>query len=162
RAAAPCQRRRARPPGGRRDGRHPGRSQGSVKGPAARAVELRRLLERANHAYYILDKPEISDAEYDRPLRELQEREAPRPVTANRRTVRDVPLRLSGKGWPKRMEVRGEVYLSKSRFAELNAERERAGEATFANPRNAAAGSLRQLDPKITRSRGLRIFCFHV
>src|SRR5207248_8365420 len=55
-----------------------------------------------------------------------------------------------------------EVYLSKSRFVQLNREREEAGEPTFANPRNAAAGSLRQLDPKITRSRGLRIFCFHV
>src|SRR5436305_2838327 len=83
-------------------------------------------------------------------------------VTANLRTVVDVPLRLHGKGWPKLMEVRGEVYLSKSRFVELNKERERAGEPTFANPRNAAAGALRQLDPKVTRSRGLRIFCFHV
>ncbi len=227
-----------------------------MKGPAARAAELRRLLERANHAYYVLDKPDMSDAEYDRLFRELQDLEAKHPelhtpdspthrigatpaekfrkhrhlvpmlslanaftetalaeweernarllpevktasytlevkidgaavsltyqegvlvtgatrgngiegedVTANLRTVRDVPLRLAGKGWPKRMEVRGEVYLSKSRFAELNAERERAGEPSLANPRNAAAGSLRQLDPKITRSRGLRIFCFHV
>ena len=224
--------------------------------PAARAAELRRLIERANRAYYVLDKPEISDAEYDRLFRELQELEAAHPelrtadsptlrigaepaekfrkhrhlvpmlslanafteaelveweernarllaevktagytlevkidgaavsltyddgmlvtgatrgngvegedVTANLRTVRDIPLRLAGKGWPKRMEVRGEVYLSKSRFAELNAERERGGEPTFANPRNAAAGSLRQLDPKITRRRGLRIFCFHI
>jgi DNA ligase (NAD+) len=227
-----------------------------VKGLAARAAELRRLIERANYAYYVLDKPEMSDAEYDRLFRELQELEAKHPelrtpdsptqrvgaepatafkkhrhlvpmlslanafneaelaewenrnvrlvpqvrtagytlevkidgaavsltyekglfvvgatrgnglvgedVTANLRTVVDVPLRLTGKGWPKLMEVRGEVYLSKSRFAELNREREQAGEPTFANPRNAAAGSLRQLDPKITRSRRLRIFCFHV
>jgi DNA ligase (NAD+) len=227
-----------------------------VKGLAARAAELRRLIERANYAYYVLDKPEMSDAEYDRLFRELQELEAKHPelrtpdsptqrvgaepatafkkhrhlvpmlslanafneaelaewenrnvrlvpqvrtagytlevkidgaavsltyekglfvvgatrgnglvgedVTANIRTVVDVPLRLTGKGWPKLMEVRGEVYLSKSRFAELNREREQAGEPTFANPRNAAAGSLRQLDPKITRSRRLRIFCFHV
>jgi DNA ligase (NAD+) len=227
-----------------------------VKGLAARAAELRRLIERANYAYYVLDKPEMSDAEYDRLFRELQELEGKHPelrtpdsptqrvgaepatafkkhrhlvpmlslanafneaelaewenrnirlvpevrtagytlevkidgaavsltyekglfvvgatrgnglvgedVTANLRTVVDVPLRLTGKGWPKLMEVRGEVYLSKSRFAELNREREQAGEPTFANPRNAAAGSLRQLDPKITRSRRLRIFCFHV
>jgi len=221
-----------------------------------RAAELRRIIERANHAYYVLDKPEISDAEYDRLFRELQELEAKHPelrtpdtpthrvgaepatgfkkhrhvvpmlslanafneaelaeweernarlapevttagytlevkidgaavsltyddgvftigatrgngvegedVTGNLRTVLDLPLRLRGKAWPKRMEVRGEVYLSKSRFAKLNQEREQAGEPTFANPRNAAAGALRQLDPKITRSRGLRIFCFHV
>ena len=229
-----------------------------MKAAAARAAELRRLIERANDAYYVLDKPELSDAEYDRLFRELQELEAKHPelqtpdspthrvgappaaafkkhrhlvpmlslanafnekelaeweernarlspevktagytlevkidgaavsltyqdgvfvtgatrgngiegedVTANLRTVLDVPLRLHGqrKTWPKLMEVRGEVYLSKSRFAELNTERERAGEPTFANPRNAAAGALRQLDPKITRSRGLRIFCFHV
>jgi len=227
-----------------------------VKAAAARAAELRRLIERANQAYYVLDKPELSDAEYDRLFRELQELESKHPelqtpdspthrvgappagafkkhrhlvpmlslanafnekelaeweernarlspevktggytlevkidgaavsltyqdgmfvtgatrgngvegedVTANLRTVLDVPLRLHGKGWPKLMEVRGEVYFSKSRFVELNKERERAGEPTFANPRNAAAGALRQLDPKVTRSRGLRIFCFHV
>jgi len=227
-----------------------------VKGLAARAAELRRLLERANHAYYVLDKPIMSDAEYDRLFRELQELEAAHPelhtpdspthrigaepsekfrkhrhlvpmlslanafgeaelvewedrnarlapevraagytlevkidgaavsltyadglltvgatrgngmegedVTANLRTIGEVPLRLKGKIWPKLMEVRGEVYLSKSRFAELNREREQAGEPTFANPRNAAAGALRQLDPKVTRSRRLRIFCFHI
>ncbi|HVH08383.1 MAG TPA: NAD-dependent DNA ligase LigA [Gemmatimonadales bacterium] len=227
-----------------------------MKGLAARAAELRRQLERANHAYYVLDKPELSDAEYDRLFRELQELEAQHPelrapdsptlrvgaepaakfkkhrhlvpmlslanafseaelaewedrnarlvadvraagytlevkidgaavsltyvdgllvtaatrgnglegedVTPNLRTVTDLPLRLGGKGWPARMEVRGEVYLSKSRFAALNDERARAGEAPLANPRNAAAGSLRQLDPKITRQRGLKIFCFHV
>src|SRR2546430_10577696 len=75
----PRQLRRARPAGGRRDGGHPGRSQGAVKAAAARAAELRRLIERANHAYYILDKPELSDAEYDRLFRELQELEAKHP-----------------------------------------------------------------------------------
>jgi DNA ligase (NAD+) len=227
-----------------------------VKGPAARAAGLRRLLERANHAYYVLDKPTMSDAEYDRLFRELQDLEEQHPelrtadspthrigsnptekfakhrhavpmlslanafseaelgewedrnarlvpevktagyalevkidgaavsltyhdgvlvtgatrgngvegedVTANLRTVRDIPLRLAGKAWPKHLEVRGEVYLSRTRFAELNAERERAGEPSLANTRNTAAGSLRQLDPKMTRRRGLQIFCFHV
>jgi len=224
--------------------------------PAARAAELRRILERANHAYYLLDKPELSDAEYDRLFRELQDLEAKHPglqtpdsptlriggepaagfrkhrhlvpmlslanafteaelgeweerntrlvpevttagytlevkidgaavsltyedgvlvtgvtrgngvegedVTPNLRTVLDLPLRLRGKGWPKKMEVRGEVYLPKSQFARVNAERETSGEAPFANPRNAAAGALRQLDPKITRARGLRVFTFQV
>src|SRR2546423_1129461 len=256
RAAAARQRGGARPAGGCRHGRDPRRSQRTVKGPAARAAGLRRLLERANHAYYVLDKPDLSDAEYDRLFRELQELEAKHPelrtpdspthrvgaepaekfrkhrhlvpmlslanafteaelaewedrnarlvpevrtagytlevkidgaavsltygegvftvgatrgngiegedITANLRTIGEVPLRLTGKIWPQLMEVRGEVYLSKSRFAELNREREQAGEPTFANPRNAAAGSLRQLDPKVTRSRGLRIFCFHI
>jgi DNA ligase (NAD+) len=227
-----------------------------VKGPAARAAELRRILERANHAYYVVDKPEMSDAEYDRLFRELQDLETKHPelrtpdsptlrvgaepaagfkkhrhlvpmlslanafteaelaeweernarlvpevkqagytlevkidgaavsltyeggllvtgatrgngiegedVTANLRTVLDLPLRLQGKPWPKKMEVRGEVYLSKSQFARVNREREKAGEPPFANPRNAAAGALRQLDPKVVRARGLRVFCFHV
>jgi DNA ligase (NAD+) len=227
-----------------------------VSGAAARAAELRRILERANHAYYVLDKPDMSDADYDRLFRELQALERQHPelrtpdsptqrvgaepaegfkkhrhlvpmlslanafseaelaeweernarvvpevkeagytlevkidgaavsltyeggvlvtgatrgrgeqgedVTANLRTVLDLPFRLQGKAWPKRMEVRGEVYLSKSQFARVNQEREKAGEPPFANPRNAAAGALRQLDPKVTRARGLRVFCFHV
>src|SRR5437867_10745809 len=60
------------------------------------------------------------------------------------------------------MEVRGEVYLPKSQFAETNKQREKAGEPPFANPRNAAAGALRQLDPKMTRARGLRVFTFQI
>jgi DNA ligase (NAD+) len=224
--------------------------------PAARAAKLRQILERANHAYYVLDKPELSDAEYDKLFRELQELESKNPgiqtpdsptlrvggepatafrkhrhvvpmlslanafteaelreweernarlvpevtaagytlevkidgaavsltyedgmlvtgvtrgngvegedVTTNLRTVLDLPLRLRGKGWPKKMEVRGEVYLPKSQFAETNKQREKAGEPPYANPRNAAAGALRQLDPKKTRARGLRVFTFQV
>jgi DNA ligase (NAD+) len=227
-----------------------------VTAAATRAAELRRILERANHAYYVLDRPEMSDAEYDRLFRELQALEQAHPtvrspdsptlrvgaepaagfrkhrhlvpmlslanafteeelaewqtrnarlvpevaergytlevkidgaavsltyedgvlvtgatrgngiegedVTANLRTVLDIPLRLRGSGWPERMEVRGEVYLSRSQFDRVNAERQRAGEPLFANPRNAAAGALRQLDARITRKRGLRLFCFHV
>jgi len=223
---------------------------------AARAAELRQLLERANHAYYVLDRPEISDAEYDRLFRELSSIEQDHPelrtpdsptqrvgatpstafkkhrhavpmlslanafdetelaewetritrlvpdvaakgytlevkidgaavsltyrdgvlvtgatrgngvegedVTTNIRTVLDVPLRLKGKGWPKGMEVRGEVYLTKTQFEKNNQEREKAGEPLFANPRNSAAGALRQLDSMITRRRGLRMFCFHI
>ena len=221
-----------------------------------RAAELRRVLHRAIHAYYVLDAPEMSDAEYDRLFRELQDLEAQHPdlrtpdsptlrvgaepasalvkhthlvpmlslanafsdeelraweernariapdvasggytlevkidgaavcltyrdgvleigatrgngvtgeiVTANLRTVPDVPLRLQGKGWPALMEVRGEVYLTKEQFEKNNRRREAEGEPTFANPRNSAAGSLRQLDPAITRQRGLRFWAFTV
>ncbi|HKV70718.1 MAG TPA: NAD-dependent DNA ligase LigA [Gemmatimonadales bacterium] len=224
--------------------------------PAARAATLRHILERAARAYYVADRPEMSDAEYDRLFQELQALEAAHPelavpdsptqrvgaqpsaafkkhrhlvpmlsldnafdpaelvaweernarlapevtkggytlevkidgaavcltyrkgvlvtgatrgngvegedITPNLKTIRDVPLRLDGKGWPDLMEVRGEVYFENSRFLALNAEREAAGEPAFANPRNSAAGSLRQLDPKVTRSRKLRMFCFHV
>ena len=227
-----------------------------MKKAGARAAELRRILERANYAYYILDKPEMSDAEYDRLFRELQGLEAEHPelqapdspthrvgsdpvsafrkyrhavpmlslanafnaaelkewedrnarlvpevreagytlevkidgaavsltyedgvfvtgatrgngfegedVTANLRTVLDLPLRLRGKGWPEKMEIRGEVYMPRSHFEKMNRDREKAGESPYANPRNAAAGALRQLDPKITRSRGLRVFTFQV
>jgi len=227
-----------------------------VSKAAERAAELRRILERASRAYYQLDRPELSDAEYDVLFRELQALETEHPelrtpdspthrvgaepsaafkkhrhlvpmlslanafteaelaeweernarivpevkqagytlevkidgaavsltyeagllvvgatrgngvigedVTPNLRTVLDLPLRLRGKAWPKKMEVRGEVYLSKSQFARVNRDREKAGEPAFANPRNAAAGALRQLDPKVTRARGLRVFCFHV
>jgi DNA ligase (NAD+) len=219
-----------------------------------RAAELRRLLNRAIHAYYVLDAPEMSDAEYDRLFRELQGLEAQHPalrtpdspthrvgaepatalakhthlvpmlslanafdeaeltawegrnariapdvvtagytievkidgaavsltyrdgvletgvtrgngvigevITANLRTVPDIPLRLLGEGWPPLCEVRGEVYLPKTAFAALNRRREAAGEPLFANPRNAAAGALRQLDPKAVRERGLRFWAF--
>jgi DNA ligase (NAD+) len=221
-----------------------------------RAAELRRVLHRAIHAYYVLDAPEMSDAEYDRLFRELQDLEAQRPelrtpdsptlrvgaepaaalakhthlmpmlslanafsdeelqaweernariapdvvaagytievkidgaavsltyrdgvleigttrgngvtgeiVTPNLRTVPDIPLRLAGRSWPPLMEVRGEVYLTKEQFDRNNRRREAEGEPTFANPRNSAAGSLRQLDPKITRQRGLRFWAFTV
>ncbi|MBM4188957.1 MAG: NAD-dependent DNA ligase LigA [Gemmatimonadetes bacterium] len=83
-------------------------------------------------------------------------------VTPNLRTIDDVPIELRGRDHPALMEIRGEVYLAATAFRKLNARREAAGEPTFANPRNAAAGSLRQLDPKVTRSRRLRMFAFHI
>lgn len=224
--------------------------------PAARAAELRQLITRANHAYYVLDAPEVSDAEYDRWMRELVALESAHPalrtpdsptqrvgadpapslakhthlrpmmsldnaftpeeltawedrnaritedarsggyttevkidgsavsltyrdgtlvsgatrgngrvgelVTANLRTLPDVPLRLAGEGHPPLMEIRGEVYLPRAAFERLNREREEAGEPLYANPRNTAAGSLKLLDPKVTRHRRLRMFAFHV
>ncbi|HUO52235.1 MAG TPA: NAD-dependent DNA ligase LigA [Gemmatimonadaceae bacterium] len=223
---------------------------------AARAAELRRRLERASHQYYVLDRPEISDLEYDRLFRELQELEAAHPalrtpdsptqrvgappserfvkadhlvpmlslanafddaelraweeriekligpgrtqgytaelkidgaavsltyedgvlvrgatrgngttgevITTNLRTVRDIPLRLTGRDVPPRLEIRGECYLPFDKFEALNAERVKAGEPVFANPRNSAAGSLRQLDPAETARRPLRFFGFSV
>ena len=223
---------------------------------AARAAELREALERANHAYYVLDAPTLSDAEYDRLFRELRELEAADPalrtadsptqrvgaepasrlektehlapmlsldnafgpdelrawetrnarmadevrtggyvaepkidglaialtyedgvlvkgatrgngtigedVTRNLRTIQEIPLRLraGGPAFPGRMEIRGEVYMSLAGFEKLNQRRAAEGQATFANPRNSAAGSLRQLDPAVTASRPLRFFAY--
>ncbi len=217
---------------------------------------MRRALERASHQYYVLDAPEISDLEYDRLFRALQELEAAHPelrtpdsptqrvgappashlakhdhlvpmislgnafdddelraweerivkligrgaaggytaelkidgaavsltyeqgvlitgatrgngttgevVTANLRTVRGIPLRLDDPSPPALVEIRGECYLPFDKFEELNAQRAAAGEAVFANPRNSAAGSLRQLDPGETAKRPLRFFGFAV
>ena len=81
-------------------------------------------------------------------------------VTQNLRTVRSIPLQIPDA--PHRVIVRGEVYMSRPRFAKLNVVREARGESLFANPRNAAAGSLRQLDPKIAAERGLDIFVFNL
>lgn len=80
-------------------------------------------------------------------------------VTANLRTIKSLPLKLQGKA-PGILEVRGEVFMPKTAFANLNRQREEEGQPTFANPRNAAAGSLRQLDSKITASRSLRLFVY--
>jgi len=81
-------------------------------------------------------------------------------VTANLRTLETVPKALAGRDWPELMEIRGEVYLERAGFFSLNAEREAAGESIFANPRNAAAGSLRQLDSSITARRPLKFFAY--
>ena len=212
---------------------------------------LRRELTRAGYEYYVLDKPTMSDYDYDHKLRRLEELEAAYPelvtpdsptqrvggqaleaftqvthrvpleslqdvfdfeelaafdqrvrgvvpevdyvvepkvdglsvaleyedglfargatrgdgqvgedVTENLRTVRSIPLKIPNA--PSRLIVRGEVYMPKKIFHALNEERERRGEALFANPRNAAAGSLRQLDPKIAASRRLDISVFNV
>ena len=219
--------------------------------------ELRRRLHEANYEYYVLDSPTLSDAEWDRMLRELKEIEAAHPelitpdsptvrigaepatqfrkvrhiapmysldnafsadelsaweernariarevrdagyvaelkidgtavalryeqgvlvrgatrgngsigedITRNIRTIRDVPLRLRATAdLPDVLEIRGEVYMPLSGFREMNEKRAEAGEPPFANPRNAAAGALRQLDPRLTAQRPLRFFGFHI
>src|SRR5438477_1985630 len=225
-----------------------------MENPAARAEELRGQLRDASHRYYVLDAPTLSDAEYDRLFRELEQIEAEHPdlitpdsptrrvgaapsekfakvthrrqmmslanamteeeflefdgrvhrllgddpvryvvepkldglavtltyqngrfvqgatrgdgltgedVTANLRTIKMVPLQLKGTP-PKLFEVRGEVFINKRDFVRMNEEREKAGEPTFVNPRNSAAGALRQLDPRITAQRPLSIYFYEV
>jgi DNA ligase (NAD+) len=81
-------------------------------------------------------------------------------ITANIRTLETVPERLAGQGWPEVIEIRGEVYMERAAFFAFNAERAAAGEQVFANPRNFAAGSLRQLDPSVTARRPLKFFAY--
>jgi len=83
-------------------------------------------------------------------------------ITQNIRTVQSIPLRLVGEGYPKMLEVRGEVYMTKSGFLELNKQQGKKGGKMYVNARNTAAGSLRQLDPKITASRPLFFFAYGV
>ena len=225
----------------------------SAQQAAGRAAQLRKTLEQASHDYYVLDRPKLSDREYDTLFRELQQLEGEHPelrtldsptmrvgaepattfakhthlvpmisldnaftddeladwamravkiagdavttagfcaelkidgaavsltyrdgvlvvgatrgngtvgedVTANLRTIRGIPLRLRGEGYPATIEIRGEVYFPFDSFERLNDERAKVGEPVFANPRNSAAGSLRQQDPAVTASRQLRFF----
>ncbi|HPP06410.1 MAG TPA: NAD-dependent DNA ligase LigA [Syntrophorhabdaceae bacterium] len=227
------------------------------KAEAREKIErLRREIEYHNYRYYVLDSPVISDGEYDRMMKELQELEEKFPefltpnsptqrvgakpleefatvahtipmlsltnatseeevidfdkrvkkllgvteidyvielkidglavelvyvngvftlgstrgdgftgedITQNLKTIKSIPMRLlqtEGIAIPERLEVRGEVYMGRKEFEELNKKREITGEPIFANPRNAASGSVRQLDPKITASRKLNIFCY--
>src|SRR4051794_4453284 len=225
-----------------------------MENPGQRAEELRARLREASHRYYVLDAPTLSDAEYDRLFRELEQLEQDHPdlvtpdsptrrvgaapsekfakvthrrqmmslanamseeefrefdarvhrllgeekvryvvepkldglavtltyengrftqgatrgdgmvgedVTGNLRTIKMVPLQLEGRP-PARFEARGEVFINKRDFVKMNEEREKAGEPTFVNPRNCAAGSLRQLDPKMTAQRPLSIFFYEV
>ncbi|MGB8145911.1 MAG: NAD-dependent DNA ligase LigA, partial [Chromatiaceae bacterium] len=225
----------------------------SAEDPSCRAEALRRLIDYHDYRYYVLDDPEIPDAEYDRLWRELQALEAAHPelispesptqrvggrpletfatvahrvpmlsldnamnegqlrdfdarmrkdlhreqvrylaepkldglaisltyenailtraatrgdghigedVTAQVRTIKTVPLRLLGTGWPLILEVRGEVVLPKAGLEAINERARREGGKVFANPRNAAAGSLRQLDPRVTAQRPLTFFCY--
>ena len=216
-----------------------------------RAEQLRQELNEHNYNYYVLDRPTISDFEYDRLLRELEDLEGAHPelitpdsptqrvggqaldafrqvvhqvplqslqdvfspeelrdfdhrvrehadrveylvepkvdglsvaleyqdglfvrgatrgdgavgedVTENLRTIRSIPMRIEGA--PGRLIVRGEVYMPKKTFERLNEKRELEGKPLFANPRNAAAGSLRQLNPKIAAARGLDIVLFNI
>src|SRR5262245_9184216 len=81
-------------------------------------------------------------------------------VTANVRTVKDIPNRVDARNFPEVFEVRGEIYMTHKDFAKMNEKQSEAGEKVFANPRNAAAGSLRQLDPSITATRPLRFFAY--
>jgi DNA ligase (NAD+) len=226
--------------------------------PTERAAELRRELNYHGHRYYVLDDPEISDADYDVLLNELRDLEAEHPelltpdsptqrtgaepldkfeqvrhlqpmlslanarneeelaawvaraernlarqgvelgdvqfvtepkidglaislvyedgalvrgatrgngeigevVTQNLRTIGAIPLRVEDA--PRLLEVRGEVYLPLAAFARLNEQRAEAGEPTYANPRNTAAGSIRQLDPKLAAARPLSIWCYGI
>lgn len=83
-------------------------------------------------------------------------------ITANIRTLKSVPLRLRGENWPERLEVRGEVYMPRADFTAFNVAARAAGERELVNPRNGAAGSLRQLDPAMTARRPLSMFCYGI
>ncbi len=83
-------------------------------------------------------------------------------ITANVRTIRSIPLKLQGDGWPRVLEVRGEIYMPKAGFDKMNANALEKGDKVFVNPRNAASGSLRQLDSRLTAQRPLEMCCYSV
>src|SRR5690606_2953884 len=81
-------------------------------------------------------------------------------ITENLRTIKDIPHRLDGKGWPDTIEIRGEVYMTMAEFEALKARSAAVGGQEYVNPRNTAAGSLRQKDPAVTASRNLKFFAY--
>ena len=81
-------------------------------------------------------------------------------ITANLKTITDIPHRLKGSGWPEVIEIRGEVYMTYAEFQALKERSAAAGGQDYVNPRNTAAGSLRQKDPSITASRNLKFFAY--
>lgn len=83
-------------------------------------------------------------------------------ITSNVRTIKSIPLKLSGEGWPQTLEVRGEIYMTRSGFEKMNEDAAAKGEKIFVNPRNAASGSLRQLDSRLTATRPLEMCCYSV
>ena len=122
-----------------------------------RILELRTLLNQHNVQYYVNDSPTISDLEYDNLLRELENLEKEKP---HLKTIKAIPLSINSSSAPKLLEIRGEVFINHNDFKKLNEEQINQNRNIFANPRNCAAGSLRQLDPNIAKSRPLRIFCY--
>ena len=83
-------------------------------------------------------------------------------ITHNVRTIPSIPLKLRGTGYPQKLEVRGEIYMLKAGFKAMNEKAAKSGDKTFVNPRNAAAGSIRQLDPRITATRPLEMCCYSI
>src|SRR5437870_1733888 len=154
------------------------KSQSAKKAPTAstltkfgarrRIEQLRRGIEHHSFHYYVLDSPEISDGEYDRLVRELRalEERFPDLVTPDSPTQRVGAAPSDAFATVRHpqpmLEARGEAYLPVSVFETINRERAAATEPSFANPRNAAAGSLRQLDPKVTAARPLDLFIYGV
>ena len=129
-----------------RKGRRPGRRRGRVRG--------RDEDRRPEHRAHLRQRP-------SGPRRDARRRHARRRGHANVRTIRAIPLSLRG-GPAGRLEVRGEVYLPRAAFARMNREREDAGEPLFANPRNAAAGTMRNLDPALVAKRGLSAYVYQI
>ena len=116
----------------------------------------------AGHELFVVDADAILFDAFEFPDEELRVGDGAigEDVTTNIRTINSIPLQLRGQGYPSLFEVRGEVYMPKAGFEQLNRQAKNNGEKEFANPRNAAAGSLRQLDPAVTAKRPLNIYCY--
>src|SRR5437868_6786021 len=135
--------------------------------PAERAAELRKVLDHHGYRYYVLDDLEIGDDQYDVLIDELRQIEADHPelVTPDsptQRTGGEPVSELEKADPPAMLEVRGEAYMALPDFGKLNERRAEAGLSTFMNPRNSAAGTIRQLDPKLAADRPLSFWAYAV